>query len=72
MGACKSQARVVDTTCLFEDMILCGTYNSKESTEYDYSKGEESYECVGVDVWVSVLKYLHQKKATNDEHESSI
>ena len=53
-------------------LMTCGTYYSKESTEYDDSKGEECYECVGVDVWMSVLKYLHQKKATNDEHESSI
>ena len=50
------------------------TYYSKESEEDDYSKGEERYECIGVDVWVSILKYLpnHQKKASNDEHEGSI
>ena len=48
------------------------TYYSKESEEDDNSKGEECYECIGVDIRVSILKYLHQKKASNDEHEGSI
>ena len=48
------------------------THNSHQSADNDDSKGEECYECIGVDIWMSILKYLHQKQATNDKHKGSI
>ena len=36
-------------------------YDSKQCAEDDDSKGEEGNEGIGVDVWVSLLKLLHQK-----------
>lgn len=36
------------------------THNAQQSEEDDNGKWEESYESVGMDVWVPVLKDLHQ------------
>ena len=48
------------------------THNSHQRADNDDSKREECYECIGMDVWVSLLENLHQKQATNDEHKGSI
>ena len=52
--------------------MLKMTHNSKKSAEDDDSKREECYECVGMDIGVSVLKYLHKQQTSDDEHEGSI
>ena len=48
------------------------TYNTKQSEQYDHSKGEEGYERIGMEIRVSVLEDLHQQKSSNDEHEGSV